>query len=243
LPTRNDPNQGGSGALAELFRLQTEFSARLADETLRYLRRLQGAVAPAAPGTIVLQDPDLLLSTSGPRGGVADLVVEVENLQRVHCLVRPQLTALVSSDGATWFPEADPSNMSKLVAPGETAELRLQVKVAPAVPAGEYRGALLLEGFREQGLPVLVTVQAGPATSAAKSDAGSAEAKPAATRKAAAAKPAATRPAASAATTPKPKTTPKGRAAQASPAKRRATPSATPTPPARQASRRRRTVS
>jgi hypothetical protein len=240
LPTTNDPNQGGSGALAELFRLQTEFSARLADETLRYLRRLQGAVAPAAPGTIVLQDPDLLLSTSGRHGGVADLVVEVENLQRVHCLVRPQLTALVSSDGATWFPEADPSNLSRLVAPGETAELRLQVKVAPAVPAGEYRGALLLEGFRDQGLPVLVTVLDGAATSTARSAADPAAAKPTATKKPAGAKPTATKPAASATAAPKPQATPKEGAGSATPAKPRSTPSATRGPAA---PRRRRAAS
>ena len=35
--------------LSDWLRLQSDFQARLADETLRYLRRLQGAVAPATP--------------------------------------------------------------------------------------------------------------------------------------------------------------------------------------------------
>ena len=190
MPATNDPNQGGSGALAELFRLQTEFAARLADETLRYLRRLQGAIAPAAPGTIVLQEPDVLIAAAGMPGGSVDVVIEVENLQRVHCLVRPQLTPLVASSGATWFPEADP--VSRLVAPGETAEIRVHVLLPSAIPAGDYRGAVLLEGFRERGIPVVVSVEAtaadgGPGAAVATAAAANGEAAPAATTKAAAA--------------------------------------------------------
>ena len=46
----NKPDDDKNKPFAEIFRLQTEFQARLADETLRYLRRLQGSVAPASPG-------------------------------------------------------------------------------------------------------------------------------------------------------------------------------------------------
>ena len=48
------PAGGPAARFGELMRLQTEFQARLAEETLRYLRRLQGAAAPAAPGTVVM---------------------------------------------------------------------------------------------------------------------------------------------------------------------------------------------
>ena len=49
---------------AEMFRLQTEFQSRLADETLRYLRRLQGSAAPASPGTIVIPENNNELTAS-----------------------------------------------------------------------------------------------------------------------------------------------------------------------------------
>ena len=63
----NDPERGGgpSGAFAEMFRLQAEFQSRLAEETLRYLRRLQGAVVPSAPGTVVVPAADSALEASG----------------------------------------------------------------------------------------------------------------------------------------------------------------------------------
>lgn len=53
MPLANDA-AGSSGAspFSELLRLQTDFQARLADETFRYLRRLHGTLGPGAPGTV-----------------------------------------------------------------------------------------------------------------------------------------------------------------------------------------------
>ena len=84
----NDPGGGGwSGPFADLLRLQTEFQARLGEETIRYLRRLQGALGPASPGTIVLAEKTPLAAEGVP-GGRTELRLELENLQRVHCVVR-----------------------------------------------------------------------------------------------------------------------------------------------------------
>ncbi len=49
----NDSNGAAGSPFSELLHLQTDFYTRLADETLRYLRRLQGAAAPAVPGTVL----------------------------------------------------------------------------------------------------------------------------------------------------------------------------------------------
>lgn len=156
----NDPERGGgpSGAFAEMFRLQAEFQSRLAEETLRYLRRLQGAVVPSAPGTVVVPAADSALETSGAPGTTAELALEIENLQRVHCLVTPQLTPLVGSSGVTWFPAVESTTASKLVAPSAVQEIRLAFTIPPELPPDDYRGALVLQGFRQNALSVVVHV-------------------------------------------------------------------------------------
>ena len=154
----NDPAGSRAGAFAEVLKLQIEFQARLAEEALRYLRRLQGAGTPAAPGTVLVPDGSVVLQASGAPGGAVSLEVEVENRQRVHCVVTPALTPLVDASGTTWFPAAEPSPASTLVAPGEVKKLSLAVELPADLPPGTYRGALLLQGFREGGLQVTVTV-------------------------------------------------------------------------------------
>ena len=157
----NEPGgpAGPTGAFAEMFRLQADFQARLAEETLRYLRRLQGAVVPAAPGTVVMPGQDSELRATATPGAQAELTLEVENLQRVHCMVTPQLTPLVAATGVTWFPSVESATASKLVPPGAVEVLRIGIAVPPELPHGEYRGALLLQGFRQNSLPVVVTVR------------------------------------------------------------------------------------
>ena len=157
----NDP--GGtswSGPFADLLRLQTEFQSRLGEETIRYLRRLQGALGPAAPGTVVLAEPGHELGAVGTPGGTSELSVQLENLQRVHCVVSPQLTPLVGEDGTTWFPAADPGGSFRILAPGATDSLVLRLHVPETLPPGTYRGAVMLVGFRDGALPVAVKVVA-----------------------------------------------------------------------------------
>jgi hypothetical protein len=156
----NDPGRAGgpSGAFAEMFRLQAEFQSRLAEETLRYLRRLQGAVVPSAPGTVVVPVADSALEASGTPGATAELSLEIENLQRVHCLVTPQLTPLVGESGVTWFPAVESATASKLIAPSAVQEIRLGFTIPAELPLGVYRGALVLQGFRQNALTVEVHV-------------------------------------------------------------------------------------
>ena len=44
----NDDSSGMAAVFSDLLKLQTEFQARLAEETLTYLRRRQGAARRAA---------------------------------------------------------------------------------------------------------------------------------------------------------------------------------------------------
>src|SRR5262245_36576701 len=155
----NETGGGGQGGVfGELVRLQTEFQARLAEETLQYLRRLQGAAAPATPGTVLLPDEGTLLRGSGSRGSVVELSLEIENRQRVHCLVSPLLGPLVNPDGVTWFPEVEALPSTALVPPGEARQQRLRVVVPIEIPFATYRGALLLQGFGDGAVPVAIEV-------------------------------------------------------------------------------------
>jgi hypothetical protein len=154
----NETGGGQGGVFGELVRLQTEFQARLAEETLQYLRRLQGAAAPATPGTVLLPDEGTLLRGTGSRGSVVELSLEIENRQRVHCLVSPLLGPLVNPDGVTWFPEVEALPSTALVPPGEARQQRLRVVVPMDIPFATYRGALLLQGFGDGAVPVAIEV-------------------------------------------------------------------------------------
>jgi hypothetical protein len=172
MRVESDPPDEQRGPLSELLRLQSEFQARLADETLRYLRRLQGAFAPAAPGTVVRPDGDGELRAAGRPGQRVTLRLEAENRQRVHCLVTPMLTPLVARTGTTWFPAADPSPAATLLAPGEVGAVTVELVLPAELPADVYKGALVLQGFREGGVPVTIDA----------SDGAPAQKRPAATR-------------------------------------------------------------
>lgn len=146
------------GAFSELLRMQADFQARLTDETMRYLRRLQGVLEPHAPGTVVQPDGDKSLSASVRPGGTATLSVDVENRQRVHTVVAASLTPLVADSGTTWFPVSAATPPYGFVAPEETLALTVTVTVPDDVPPGRYRGLLVLRGFGNGGLPVVIDV-------------------------------------------------------------------------------------
>ncbi|HTW27772.1 MAG TPA: hypothetical protein VME92_11630 [Acetobacteraceae bacterium] len=160
----HDANNAGShaavrGPIDDLLRLQTDFQQRLASETLRYLRQLQGLVGPVVPGTLVLPDPGLELQGRAQGGDTVTLQVTLENRQRVHCLVSPMLSPLVSERGVTWFVEARVEPGSALLAEGDQATIAIAVPVPAATPPGSYRGAVLLPGFEKGALPVRVIVE------------------------------------------------------------------------------------
>jgi len=155
----NDPSeQMPDGPARDLMRLQVDFHARLAEETTRYLRRLQAMLSPAAPGTVVRSDGAECLSASGPAGSTVTLRVEVENRQASHCMVTPMLSVLADDGGTTWFPDAELVPASALLAPNEKRTLEVRLPLPEDVPPGSFRGVLVLLGFRAGGIPVLVEV-------------------------------------------------------------------------------------
>lgn len=154
----NDSNGAASSPFSELLHLQTDFYTRLADETLRYLRRLQGAAAPAVPGTVLKPGETLTLVATGAPGSAVDLQLEVENRQRVHSVVTSLLSPLVDTAGVTWFPAAEATPPALLLAPEEVSQLAIHVPLPVDIPPGIYRGALLLQGFREGAVAVIITV-------------------------------------------------------------------------------------
>lgn len=172
----NDPNNISGGPFSELLHLQTDFYTRLTEETLRYLRRLQGAAAPAVPGTVLMPDTTLELNASGSPGTSIELELEVENRQRVYCVVTPMLSPLVDTSGVTWFPAAEALPPSLLLVPAEVATLIIKLPLPTNIPPGAYRGALLLQGFREGTIAVAITVTNGEQTMVAQDLATSATA-------------------------------------------------------------------
>jgi hypothetical protein len=144
--------------LSDWLRLQLEFQGRLADETLRYLRRLQGAAAPVTPGTVLLPEAGTELHAETVSGGSFEVTLEVENLQRVHSIAAPVLDPLVSASGTTWYPEADFTPSFSLVAPDERIKFLVCVSVPQVLPPGTYVGALSLRGLRQMAFLLTVVV-------------------------------------------------------------------------------------
>jgi len=152
----NETESDVSAAFAELLRLQTEFQTRLTEETLNHLRRLQGATMPVAPATVLMPGGDAELRAAGSPGTTAELRLELDNRQRVHCVVTPMLSPLVEASGVTWFPSTVPSVL--LLAPDEVAQANIPLKLPEEIPVGLYRGALLLHGFHAGAIAVVIEV-------------------------------------------------------------------------------------
>jgi hypothetical protein len=142
---------------SELVRMQMDFQTRLAEETLRYLRRIQAAALPPTPSTVVRAQRDRP-AVRGTPGDSLVLVEQLENRQRVHAIVTAMLTPLVAGNGTTWFAQSEPVTL--IVPPGERAALELNVTVPAELPPGTYRGALALTGLEDGALSVAVHVAA-----------------------------------------------------------------------------------
>jgi hypothetical protein len=158
-------DEPGDGPFAELVRMQAEFQTRLLEETTRYLRQLQGVFEPRAPGTVLRADSEALVSAPAPVGETVEMCVEVENRQRAHTMVTPSVTPLVEPNGTTFFPAAEFSPPSRLLAPNEVTLLTFRLPLPAELTPGTYRGMLVLQGFREGGVPLVVQVcpsQASP---------------------------------------------------------------------------------
>jgi len=154
-----EPPQGAGDALSEILRLQTEFQSRMVDETLRYLRRVQGMFEPHSPGTVLRPDAPATLAVSAAAGGRASVTLDVENRQRVHTALAVVLTPLVADDGTTWFVDADTKPAFRLLAPAEQAPVTVRLRVPTDVPPGTYRGLVTLRGLHPAGVPLEVTVR------------------------------------------------------------------------------------
>jgi hypothetical protein len=112
----------------------------------------------------VQPDGDNSLTGTVSAGGTVTLSVDVENRQRAHTVVAAMLTPLVADSGTTWFPAAVTAPPYGFVAPDETLALTVTLTAPADVPAGRYRGLLVLRGFGNGGLPVVIDVPAASAT-------------------------------------------------------------------------------
>ncbi|NUU17906.1 hypothetical protein HP550_11665 [Cellulomonas humilata] len=153
-----EPPHGAGDTLSEILRLQTEFQGRMVDETLRYLRRVQGMFEPHSPGTVLRPDAPDALAVTVPVGGRTSVQLDVENRQRVHTALAAVLTPLVGDDGTTWFVDADARPAFRLLAPAEQARVTVRLRVPADVPPGLYRGLVTLRGLHPAGVPLEVTV-------------------------------------------------------------------------------------
>ena len=66
----------------------------------------------------------------------------------------------IAASGVTWFPAAAPDPASTLLAPGESRELTIELPLPAELPTSLYRGALILQGFRDGGIPVAIDAEA-----------------------------------------------------------------------------------
>jgi hypothetical protein len=71
----------------------------------------------------------------------------------------------------TWFPAAAPEPASTLLAPGESRALTIELPLPAELPVGLYRGALILQGFRDGGIPVALEAEAPRAAPAKRASA------------------------------------------------------------------------
>ena len=163
----SDPEQSPSSPIGEILRLQTEFQARLAKETLGYLRRLQGALSPSAPGTVLSTQGEAALSASGRPGDAVDLRLEIENRQRAHCVATPMVSPLMDETGVTWMPAVETAPPSALLPPGQSTAIVMRLSIPFELAPGNYRGTLVLQGIRPRGIAVTISVKGAGSVDAA----------------------------------------------------------------------------
>jgi hypothetical protein len=156
--SNEDAGDFARGTFSELMRLQADFQTRLADETLRYLRAVQAAFLPRPPGTVTQPTVGMTLAATASPGTQAQFALEIENRQRVHTQVTPALTPLVADSGATWFPAAQVEPVSALLAHNDVVEFGFSLPVPVELASGTYRGSLLLQGFRDNGVAIVVEI-------------------------------------------------------------------------------------
>ena len=159
----NDPTgRGVSGASSDLLRLQTEFQARLAEETLDLPAPAPGGRgAGGARARWSCRTAAEMLTAPACPGTTVELALEIENRQRVHAVVTPMLGPLVSADGRDVVPRRRRRRRRRRSSrPSRSRALSLAVPLPPELPPGTYRGALVLQGFRDGGIPVAVEVPA-----------------------------------------------------------------------------------
>ena len=172
MPHDHDHSSAGSSPFEELIKLQNSFQESLSQATMNYLRQLQGLVGPVTPGTVVQSVKGGGITLKLAPGAKGEASVNVENRQRVHSLITPMLTPLVSDSGATWFVEAAFTPPTALLATDDTIDIALSLTAPKDVPLGVYRGAVLIYGCADGVIPFEVTVaRATRAKAAAKTSA------------------------------------------------------------------------
>lgn len=176
MPHDHDPGSTPSSPFEELMKLQSAFQQSLSQATMQYLRQLQGIVGPVTPGTVVQHVDGAGVDLKLHPGAQAKASVNVENRQRVHSMVTPMITPLVSDTGATWFAQTSFSPPTALLATDEMLEFGLVLDAPANMPVGVYRGAVLIYGCSDGVVPLEVTV--AKQTAAAKRKAAPAAAKP-----------------------------------------------------------------
>ncbi|GFE48903.1 hypothetical protein So717_06560 [Roseobacter cerasinus] len=190
MPHDHDHGSTPSSPFEELMKLQSAFQQSLSQATMQYLRQLQGIVGPVTPGTVVQQVEGTGVTLKLRPGGQAKALVNVENRQRVHSMVTPMITPLVSDTGATWFAQTAFTPPTALLATDEVLDFALVLEAPKDMPVGVYRGAVLIYGCSDGVVPLEVTVakqaakrKAAPAAAKAKTAAKKAPARKPAARK------------------------------------------------------------
>ncbi len=156
--SNHDNGDGQASAFSRIAQLQGELQSRLLEETMKYVQKLRAPLAPSAPGTVLRPFEGLELEAEAEAGGEFVFSVSLENRQRAHTMVAPYVTCMLREDGTAWYPERLPPLGSVLIPPRGSEEVEVRLGVPAELPPGEYRGALILLGFRENAIPLRVVI-------------------------------------------------------------------------------------
>ncbi|MEL6890872.1 MAG: hypothetical protein AAFP84_04710 [Actinomycetota bacterium] len=148
---------GANGEQPPSRREENDPTSAPVDELTSWLRDLLWALGPVAPGIQVT--PCRIVTISGEVGAIAAGSVTVHNRQRSAVAARLSVTPLRGDSGHTWLP-LTVDDVDVVVPAGEQRTAELAVFVPPNLPAGVYRGGIVVLGAVGDDLELHVDVSA-----------------------------------------------------------------------------------
>ncbi len=132
---------------------------QVGEDLLATVRHSLVVVGPLTPrGTLTVRpDPPTWHVVAGTS---ASVTLTIRNVQSSLVIVSPALRRLLSAEGTEWSPAHRIEVSNRLLPPGATTGIRIELILDPAVPAGTYAGSLVFLGS-SGSIPLRVVVGDG----------------------------------------------------------------------------------